>query len=66
MGQQLYVGLEKSYGSVRWEVLYSILTEFGISMKLTRMIKMYLNETCFKINIGKHLCDECTIQNGLK
>jgi hypothetical protein len=27
---------------------------------------MYLNETCSKIRIGKHLSDSFPIQNGLK
>jgi hypothetical protein len=28
------------------EVLYNILNEFGIPMKLDRLIQMCLNETC--------------------
>jgi hypothetical protein len=40
---------------VRKEVLYSMLTEFGIHMKLIRLIKMCLNETCNKVCIGKNL-----------
>jgi hypothetical protein len=35
--------------------LYNILIEFGIPMKLVRLIKMCLNETYSKIRIGKHL-----------
>jgi hypothetical protein len=35
-------------------------------MKLVRLIKMSLNETCSKIGIGKYLSDKFTIQNGLK
>jgi hypothetical protein len=35
-------------------------------MKLVRLIKMCLNETYSKINIGKHLSDNFPIQNGLK
>jgi hypothetical protein len=45
--------------------LYSILLEFGVSMKLVRLIEMCLNETCSKIYIGKHLCDKIFIRNGL-
>jgi len=40
---------------VRREVLNSILTEFGISVKLVRLIKMCLNETFSKVHIGKNL-----------
>jgi len=35
----------KAYDSVRREVLYNILIEFGIRMKHLRLIKMCLNET---------------------
>jgi hypothetical protein len=44
---------------VRREVLYNILIEFGVPMKLVRVIKM-----CFRI--GKHLSDSFPIQNSLK
>jgi hypothetical protein len=40
--------------------------EFGIPMKLVRLIKMCLNETYNKVHIGKHLSDSFPIQNGLK
>ena len=39
---QLFVDFKKAYDSVRGEVLYNILTEFGIPMKLLRLIKMCL------------------------
>jgi hypothetical protein len=51
---------------VRREVLYDILIEFGIPMKLVRIIKMCLNETYSKVRIGKHLSDSFPIQNDLK
>jgi len=35
---QLFVGFNKAYDSVRWEVLYNILIQFGILMKLARPI----------------------------
>jgi hypothetical protein len=35
--------------------LYIILIEFGVPMKLVRLIKMCLNETYSKVRIGKHL-----------
>jgi hypothetical protein len=63
---QLFIGFRKAYDSVRREVLYNILLEFGIPRKLVRLIKMCLNETCSKIRIGKHLSGAFPIQNGLK
>jgi hypothetical protein len=36
------------------EVLYNILIEFGVPMKLGRLIKMCLNEMYSKVRIGKH------------
>jgi hypothetical protein len=41
--------------SVRKEVLYNILSEFGIDKKLVQLIKMCLNETCSKACIDKTL-----------
>jgi hypothetical protein len=35
-------------------------------MKLVRLIKICLNETCSKVRIGKHLSDSFPIENGLK
>jgi hypothetical protein len=62
-----FVDLKKAYDdSVRREVLYSILIEFGIPMKLVRLIKMCLNEIFSKVCIGKQLSDSFPIQNGLK
>jgi hypothetical protein len=55
-----------AYDSVRREVLYNILIEFWIPMKLVRLIKMCLNETYSEVRIGKHLSDNFPIQNGLK
>jgi hypothetical protein len=52
---QLYVDFKKAYDSVRREVLYNILIEFGIPLKLVSLIKMCLNETYSKVRIGKHL-----------
>jgi hypothetical protein len=47
-------------------VLYNILIEFGVPLKLVRLIKMCLNETYGKVRISKHLSDNFPIQNGLK
>jgi hypothetical protein len=63
---QLFIDFEKAYDSVRREMLYNILTEFGISTKLVRLIMLYLNETYSKVCIVKNLSDAFPIQNGLK
>jgi len=38
---QSFVYFEKTYDAVRREVLYNILTEFDIPMKLVRLIKVF-------------------------
>jgi len=62
---QLFIDFKKAYDSVKREVLYN-LTEFGIPMKLVRLIKMCLRETCSRVWVGKHLSDMFRIRNGLK
>jgi hypothetical protein len=63
---QLFIDFKKAYDSVRREGLYNILIEFGVPMKLVRLIKMCLNETYSKVCISKHLSESFPIQNGLK
>jgi hypothetical protein len=46
--------------------LYNILIEFGIPMKLVRLIKMCLKKTCTRVCIGSNLPDEFPVQNHLK
>jgi hypothetical protein len=47
------IDFKKPYDSVRREVLHSVLIEFGVPMKLVRLIKMCLNETYNKAHISK-------------
>jgi hypothetical protein len=63
---QLFIDLKKAYDSVGREVLYNILIEFWVPMKLVRLTKMCLNETYSKVLIGKYLSDYFPIQNNLK
>jgi hypothetical protein len=63
---QLFIDFKKAYDSVRREVLCNILTEFGTSTKLVRLIKVYLGETCSRVGAGKHLSETFPIKNGLK
>jgi hypothetical protein len=63
---QLFIDFKKGYDSVKREVLYNILLEFGIPKKLVRLIKMCLNETYSKVCVGKLLSDKFPIQNRLK
>jgi hypothetical protein len=63
---QLFRDFKKAYDSVRRKILYNILIEFGVPMKLVRLIKTCSNETYSKICMGKHLSHTFAIQKGLK
>jgi hypothetical protein len=52
---QLFIDFNKAYNSVRREVLYSILIEFGLARKLDGLIKMCLNATYSTVCTGKNL-----------
>jgi hypothetical protein len=52
---QLFIDFKKAFDSVKREVLYNNLLEFGIHKKIVRLIKMCLNETYSKVRIGKLL-----------
>ena len=52
---QLFIDFKKAYDSVRREVLYKILIEFGIPRKLVRLVKMSLTETYSRVRVGKNV-----------
>jgi hypothetical protein len=60
---RLFTDFKRAYDSVRREALHNILIEFGVSMKLVRLIKFCLNEMYSEVHTGKHL--SFPIQNGL-
>ncbi|KAJ4436792.1 hypothetical protein ANN_16924 [Periplaneta americana] len=63
---QLFIDFKKAYDSVKREVLYDILIEFGIPKKLVRLIKICLSETYSRVRIGQFLSDAFPIHCGLK
>ncbi|KAJ4436984.1 hypothetical protein ANN_17116 [Periplaneta americana] len=58
---QLLIDLKKAYDSVKREVLYDTLIEFGTPKKLVRLIKTYS-----RVRIGQFLSDAFPIHYGLK
>ena len=60
----LFIDFKKAYDSVRREVLYNIVIEFGVPKKLVRLVKMCLTES--RVRVGKNLSDMFPIRNGLK
>jgi len=46
--------------------LNNILIEFGIPMKLVRLVKVCLTETYSRVRVGKNLSDMFPIRNDLK
>jgi len=63
---QVFIDFKKAYDSVREGILCNNLTEYGIPMKLAKLIKMFLNETYSRVRVVKHLSDMFPIKNGLK
>jgi len=51
---QLFIDFKKAYDSVRREVLYNILIEFDIPLKLISLIKIYLTVTYSRVWVGKN------------
>jgi hypothetical protein len=53
---QLFIDVKKAYDLVRKEVLYNIIFEFGIPLKI-EWPKKCLNETYNRVCVGNHLSD---------
>ena len=60
------IDFKKANDSVRREALYNILVEFGVPLKLIRLIKMCLTETYSRVRTGKNSSDVFPIRNCLK
>ena len=63
---KLFIFFKKAYDSITMEALDNILAEFGIAMKLVRLIKMCLAENYSTVRVGKNLSDMFLIRHGLK
>jgi hypothetical protein len=63
---QLFIDFKKVCDSIRMEVLYNILIEYGIRKKLIWLKKTCLTETNGRVRVGKNLSDMFPIRNGLK
>ena len=63
---QLFIDFKKTNDSIRREVLYNILIEFGIPMKLVRLIKLYLTETYSRVQVGRNFSYMFLIRNFFK
>jgi hypothetical protein len=63
---ELFIEFKEACDSVRRDVLYNIVIQFGIPMRLVRLIKMCLNEIYSRVREGKHLSDTFRVKKGLK
>ena len=61
-----FIYFKKACDSARREVVCNILFEFGVPMKLVRLIKLCLPETYRRVRVGKDLSDMFPIKYGLK
>jgi len=52
---QLLIDFKKTYDSVRKEVLRNNLMEFGIPIKLLRLMPIFLNEIYSGVRVGKYI-----------
>jgi hypothetical protein len=63
---QLFIDFKKAYRSMWKKVLYSVFIDFGVSMKLVKVTKMYLSRTYSKVLIVKHCLIVFFSENSLK
>jgi len=64
--RQSFIDFKKAYDSVRGEILYNVLIEFGIPMELIGLIKMCLSASYSRVRVGNILSDTFSFRNGLK
>jgi hypothetical protein len=62
---QLFIDFKSANDSFRRKLLYNIPIEFLIPMKLIRL-KMCLNETYIRVQVGKRLSDKFPIKKGVE
>jgi hypothetical protein len=63
---QLVIDWIKANGSIGREVLYNILIQFDIAIKVLKLIKICLAEMGSRDWVGKNLCDMLPVGNGLE
>jgi len=61
-----FIDFKKAYDSVRREVLYKNIIQFGIPRIIVRLVKMSLTETYSRVWVGKNVYDRFHIRNCLK
>ena len=61
---QIFIEFKTACDSVRREVLYNILIQYDIPMKMAGLIEMCLTETYSRDRIGCHLSDIFSVKSG--
>ena len=63
---QLFIDFKQAYDSIHRPSVWSILLEFGIPMKLIRLIKLCLSDTKAKVKVGGKTSEAFEIKSGLR